>query len=147
MKSIHLEDSWVIRASREKIYEIMTDFENMPKYFPEVTQSIRIVKKEGNNLLMEAKAKTFGKTFFVKMKTQLRPPYGYISDNKSAIGTSGHEEFLMEEVPEGTKINYTYEVEINNVFLRIFAKPLIGWYAMKFWKRAVIDKLKEMLEK
>jgi carbon monoxide dehydrogenase subunit G len=147
MKKIHLKDSWIIKAPREKIYEIMTDFENMTKHFPKVTQSIRIVKKEGNNLLMEAKAKTFGKTFLVKMETQLRPPQGYISDNKSAIGTSGHEEFLMEEIPEGTKINYTYEVEINNIFLRIFAKPLIGWYAMKFWKRAVIDKLKEMLEK
>lgn len=147
MKKIHLKGSWIIKAPREEVYKIMTDFENMPRYFPGVAQSLRIVKREGNNLTIEAKAKTFGKVFPVHMKTQLRPPFGYISDNKSAIGTSGHEEFLMEEVPEGTKINYTYDVEINNVFLRIFAKPLISWYAMRFWKRAVIDKLKEMLEK
>lgn len=125
----------------------MTDFESMPKYFPRVTQSVRIVKREGNDLLIEAKAKTFGKTFPVQMKTQLRPPYGYISDNKSAVGTSGHEEFIMEEVPEGTKINYTYEVELKNPIFRIFGGFLIGWYAMRFWKHAVIDKLKEMLEK
>jgi len=70
-----------------------------------------------------------------------------ISDNKNDIGTSGHEEFLMEEVPEGTKINYTYDVELKNPLFRIFGRFLIGWYAMRFWKRAVIDKLKEMLEK
>lgn len=146
MKKIHLKGSWVIKAPRGKIYEIMTDFENMPKYFPKVAQSLRIIKKENNNLLMEAKAKTFGKAFSVQMETQLRPPYGYISDNKSAIGTSGHEEFLMEEIPEGTKINYTYEVDLKNPILRIFGRLLIGLYAMRFWEHAVIDKLKEMLE-
>jgi len=147
MKKIYLKDSWVIKASREEVYKIMSDFENMPKYFPAVAQSLRILKREGNNLTIEAKAKTFGRVIIAHMETQLRPPVGYVSDNKSAIGTTGHEEFLMEEVPEGTKINYTYDVEINNPFLRIFGRVLIGWYAMRFWKHAVIDKLKEMLEK
>lgn len=147
MKKIYLKDSWIIKAPREKIYEIMTDFENMPKYFPKVAESLRIVKRDGDNLEIEAKAKSFGKTFSVQMKTQLRPPYGYISDNKSAIGTSGHEEFIMEEVPGGTKINYTYDVEFKNPIFRIFGGFLIGQYAMRFWEHAVIDKLKEMLEK
>ena len=146
MKRIHLKGSWIIKAPREEIYKIMTDFENMPRYFPEVADSLRIVKREGNNLIIEAEAKTFGRVIPVHMETQLRPPVGYVSDNKSAIGTAGHEEFLMEEVPEGTKINYTYDVDINNPFLRIFGRVLIGWYAMRFWKCAVIDKLKEMLE-
>ena len=125
----------------------MSDFENMPKYFPAVAQSIHILRREGNKLTMEAKAKTFGRVISAHMETQLRPPFGYVSDNKSEIGTSGHEEFLMEEVPEGTKINYTYDVEIKNPIFRIFGGFLIGWYAMRFWKHAVIDKLKEMLEK
>ena len=81
------------------------------------------------------------------METELRPPIGYVSDNKSAMGTSGHEEFLMEEIPEGTKINYTYNVELKNPILRILGGFLIGWYAMRFWEHAVIDKLKKMLEK
>lgn len=146
MKKIYLKGSWIIKAPREKVYEIMSDFENMPRYFPEVAQSLRIVKRDGNNLVMEAKAKTFGRVFKVAMKTQLRPPLGYVSDNKSEIGTEGHEEFLMEELAEGTKINYTYEVLIHNLFLRVFGRIFITWYAMRFWKHAVIDKLKEMLE-
>ena len=114
MKKIHLKGSWIIKAPREEVYKIMSDFENMPKYFPAVAQSLRILKREGNNLTIEAKAKTFGRVISAHMETQFRPPVGYVSDNKSDIGTSGHEEFLMEEVPEGTKINYTYDVEINN---------------------------------
>ena len=147
MKKILLKGSWIIKAPREKVYNIITDFENMPKYFPKVAESLRIVSREGNNLTIEAQAKSFGKTFRTHMKTRLCPPKGFISDNESAIGTAGHEEFMLEEIPEGTKINYTYDVELKNAFLRIFAKPLIKWYALKFWKKAVVDKLKEMLEK
>jgi len=146
VKKIFLKDSWIIKASRDKVYEIMSDFENMPKYFPAVAQSIRIIKREGERLTMEAKAKTFGRVISVQMETQLRPPFGYISDNKSGIGTAGHEEFLMEEIPEGTKINYAYDVELRNPIFRIFGGFLINWYAMRFWKHAVIDKLKEMVE-
>lgn len=146
MNKIFLKKSWIIKAPREEIYKIMSDFENMPKYFPEVAESLKIIKREGNNLEIDAKAKTFGKTVLVKMKTQLKPPFGYISDNVN-INSRGHEEFLMEEIEEGTRINYTYDVELNNPVFKFFGKFLIGWYAMRFWERAVIDKLKKMLEK
>jgi len=147
MKQIHLEASWIIKASREKIYEIMSDFENMPKYFPKVAQMVRIINRDGNNLTIKADVKSFGKVFKVNMKTKLCPPRGFVSNNESELGTSGHEEFLMEEVAGGTKINYTYELNIHKRWLRIIAKPLIEWFAMKSWERSVINKLKEMLEK
>lgn len=125
MKNITLTGSWIIKAPREKIYAIMSDFEHMPKHFPKVAKSLKIVKREGNHLSIDGVAKTWGKTISVHMETELRPPYGFVSDNKSQIGTAGHEEFMMEEVPEGTKINYLYQVEIKSAFLRVLAKPLI----------------------
>lgn len=147
MKRIFLKNSWIIKAPKDEVYRIMSDFENMPKYFPAVAQSIQVLKRDGNNLTMEAKAKTFGRVFSVQMETQLYPSLGYISDNKSGIGTTGHEELLLEDAPEGTRINYAYNVELKNPILRIFGRFLIGRYAMRFWEKAVIDKLKEMLEK
>jgi len=82
------------------------------------------------------------------MKTEIISGKGYMSDNKSpAFGTSGHEEFLLSEAEEGTLVSYVYEVSIHKPWLRIVAKPLIGWYSMKFWEKAVIDKLKKMVEK
>lgn len=125
----------------------MSDFENMPKYFPKVAQSLRILKRDGNHLSIKAKAKTFGRVIAAQMETELRPPLGYVSDNKSALGTSGHEEFLMEEIPEGTRIKYSYAVQLENPVLRVLGGFLIGQYALRFWEHAVIDKLKEMLEK
>lgn len=50
MKHIHLENSWVIKAPLEEVFNIITDFENMPKNFPKVAESITITKREGNDL-------------------------------------------------------------------------------------------------
>ena len=147
MKQILLRGSWVIRAPRDAVYAIMSDFESMPDHFPEVAQSLRIIEKTGNRLTISAEAKSFGTVFPVAMRTELLPPEGYISDNvNEKLGIVGHEEFLMEEIPQGTRINYSYLVTINRVCLRLVARPLLGWYAMRFWRRAVIDRLKHMLE-
>lgn len=148
MKHIHLEDSWIIKAPVEDIFNIVTDFENMPKNFPKVAEKVTITKREGNNLEMDVQIKSFGTTFPAKMKTKIIPQRGFISDNQSSkFGTSGHEELLLERVEDGAKINYIYEVDIHKKWLRIIAKPLIGWFAMKAWEKAFIYPLRKMLEK
>ena len=145
MKTLHLEASWIIKAPREAIYKIMTDFENYPKRFPKVAKSARIISQNGNDYVIAVQTKSFGKTWQVTMNTQMRPPEGFISENISEFGIE-HEKFLMEETSEGTKINYINDVEIKSFFFRIFGRILVSWYAMKYWERAVIDKLREMLE-
>ena len=148
MSHIHLENSWIIKAPLAGVFNIVTDFENMPKYFPKVAESLTITKRDGNDLEIEAQVKSFGKTFLVKMKTKIIPGRGFISDNESPkFGTSGHEEFLLEEVAGGTKIKYIYEVDIHKKWLRIIAKPLIGLFAMKAWENAVINELRRIVEK
>ena len=147
MKEITLHKQWVIKASVEEVFRIMTDFEKLPEYFPRVAESVLINKRDGNNLEMEAMVKSFGKKFKVKMKTQILPEKGFISDNDSyQFGTSGHEELLFSEHKEGTLIDYTYQVTIHKPWLRVIATPLIKWYSMKFWEKAVIEELKKMLE-
>lgn len=148
MKEITLHKQWVIKAPIEDVFKIMTDFEKLPEHFPKVAESIQIKKREGNCLEMDATVKSFSKEFPVKMKTEILPGKGFISDNDSyKFGTSGHEELLLSEHPEGTLVDYTYQVSIHKKWLRVVAVPLIRSYSMKFWKKAVIDRLKELLEK
>ncbi|MFA6269940.1 MAG: SRPBCC family protein [Candidatus Paceibacterota bacterium] len=148
MKGITLRAKWLIKAPLTEVFDMMTDFEKFPEYFPKVAASIKVVKREGNNLEMDAVAKSFGQNFPVKMKTQILPGKGYLSDNENPkFGTSGHEEFLLSENREGTLVDYTYQVAIHKFWLRIFAKPLIGWFSMKFWEKAVIGELRKKLEK
>lgn len=146
MNKLHLEGSWVIKASRHEIYKIISDFENMPKYFPTIAESVRIIEKQENHQKMEARVKSFGKVFDVKMQTELLPDLGFKSRNESSFGVTGYEEFMMQDNHDGTRITYTYEIEIYRPLLRIMATPLIKWFAMWSWKRAIIDKLRSIVE-
>lgn len=147
MKEITLHNQWIIKAPTNKVAEIMTDFERLPEYFPKVAEKVVVNKRDGNNLEMEATVKSFGKKFQVRMKTQILPGKGFISDNDSyQFGTSGHEKLLLSEHPLGTLIDYTYQVTIHKKWLRIVATPLIKWYSMKFWEKAVIDELRKRVE-
>ncbi len=146
--NITLHAAWLIKAPLSEVFAMMTDFERFPEYFPKVAESIRVVSRKGNDLEMNATAKSFGRTFSVRMNTRILPGKGYISDNENpAFGTSGHEEFLLSEHPEGTMIDYTYQVAIHKRWLRIVAQPLIGWFSMKYWQKAVIDELRKRLER
>jgi hypothetical protein len=148
MKDITLNTKWIIKAPLTVVFNIVTDFEKFPEYFPKVAESIRIVKREGDYIEIDAVVKSFGRNFPVKMKTQILPEKGYISDNESPVfGTSGHEELVLSEHTKGTVIDYTYQVAIHKRWLRIVAKPLIGWFSMKFWEKAVIDELRKRVEK
>ena len=148
MKDIALHAKWLIKASRAEVFDIMTDFERWPEYFPKVAESIQVIKHEGNILVIEATVKSFGQMFPVKMRTQILPGKGFVSNNESPkFGTSGHEELLLSERSEGTTIDYTYQVVIHKRWLRIVAQPLIGWFSMKYWQKAVIDELRKMLER
>ena len=148
MKDIILHAKWIIKAPLAEVYNMMTDFEKWPEYFPKVAESIEVIKREGNNFEMNATVKSFGQKFPVKMKTEIIPQKGYISDNENPkFGTSGHEELLFFPCPEGTVINYTYQVAIHKRWLRVVARPLIGWFSMKYWQKAVIDELRKRLEK
>lgn len=148
MGGITLHKQWLIKAPVEEVFGVMTDFEKFPKYFPKVAESIQIKKREGDHLEMDAMVSSFGKKLPVKMKTQILPGKGFISDNDSFVfGTSGHEEFMLSPNEEGTVIDYTYQVTIHKPWLRIVATPLIKWYSMKYWEKAVIDELRKMLEK
>lgn len=126
----------------------MTDFEKFPENFPKVAEAIKIMKRAGDYLEMQAAVKSFGREFPVTMKTRILPGRGFISDNESPkFGTSGHEELLLSLRPEGTMIDYTYQVAIHKRWLRIVAKPLIGWFSMKYWQKAVIDELRKKPDK
>lgn len=148
MKEITLHKQWLIKAPLIEVFNIMTNFEKWPEYFPKVAESIQVIRHGENNLEIEATVKSFGQKFPVKMKTQILPGKGFISDNDSPkFGTSGHEEMLLSKSSEGTLIDYTYRVSIHKAWLRVVATPLIRWYSMKYWEKAVINELRKALKK
>jgi len=144
---IKLHAQWLVRAPLPKVFDLITDFANWPQYFPKVAESIRVVARNGNNLELATAVKSFGKSFPVKMQTRIIPGKGFVSDNDNPkFGTSGHEEFMLSKHPDGTTIDYTYEVTIHKFWLRLVARPLIEWFSMKYWEGAVVGELRKRLE-
>lgn len=146
---VPVRESWLIRAKRDAVYSIISDFEAMPRNFPKVAHSIRILERDGNRLIIEAEAASFGRFFpraRVSMTADLLPGEGYRCRTRGiTFNTSGEEELLLVDDPEGTRIQYTYIVTVKN---KRFA-PLYAWlvrkFALPFWKQAVIDQLEVLL--
>jgi len=145
MGKLRLEGSWIVRVPRRGVYDIITDFEKLPVYFPAVAKSAKIVSRDGNRFVVEAETKAFfgSKTYKVRMEGELRPPDGFVSTNTSEICVE-EESFMMDEVPEGTRIRYLNVVDIKNWFYRIFGFVLIKYVALWYWKRIVIDKFEQI---
>ncbi|MFH0911798.1 MAG: hypothetical protein V1918_09885 [Planctomycetota bacterium] len=75
----------------------------------------------------------------------LRPNEGFASTNTSSLGVE-HEVVTLEHVPEGTRLVYRNDVEVKSRLFRIFGGFLIRHAALKYWERAYLGKLREMLE-
>lgn len=147
---VAVHGNWLVRADRESIYEIISDFEHMPEHFPKVARAMRLVKRDGDVLTLEAESASFGSLFpsvKIEMTATLLPGRGYrCSTRNLTFDTAGDEELLLVDDPEGTRIKYTYFVTVR----RRWVKPLYGWtvsvFALPYWKRAVVDPLESLVE-
>lgn len=145
MKEKVLKGSWIIDATVEDVYRIISNFEKAPEYFPLVAKGMKVVSRHGNNLEIEATTNTFGINFKVKMKTTLIPNKGFKSVNESNLAIED-EQFLIEPVAQGVRIDYLNKVKIKNNILNMFSHLIIGKAALKFWEFAYINKLKKILK-
>jgi hypothetical protein len=147
---VPVRGSWVIRAKRDAIYKIISDFESMPKNFPRIAHSIKVVSREGQKINFEAESASFGRFFpraKINVSAELLPGKGYrCKTHNLTFNTTGEEELLLVDDPEGTRIEYTYFVTVKN---RRWA-PLFEWLvrhlALPFWKKNVVDRLKVLVK-
>jgi hypothetical protein len=107
MGTVRLEGAWLIPVSRRAAYAVMTDFERFPVHFPAVAKSVCVVNLDEHRFVVDAETKAFlgSKTYQVRMEGELQPPEGFVSTNTSSMGVE-HETFMMEKVPEGTRVHY-----------------------------------------
>lgn len=140
---------WLIRSDRDSVYAIVSDFEHMPEHFPKVARAIRILDRDGDVLTIEADAASFGRLFppvKVSMTAELLPSRGYrCSTHNLTFNTTGDEELLLLDDPDGTRIKYTYFVTVKHRRLR----PLYAWavrtFGLPYWKRCFVDRLEILL--
>lgn len=86
----------IIRAERNKVYETITDFENLPIKLPKYFKSVKIIRKENNVIFTEEFVNMTGRDITQKVKHVLTPP-------------EKHEVFIIEGEVKDSHIIETYE--------------------------------------
>ena len=93
-----------IKADREKVFKLVTDFENLPKNFPQFFKSIKVISREGNIVTTEDDAMMAGREVHQTTKHALTP--SEIDDVHLLSGDAkdSHIVTTYSTIPEGTKV-------------------------------------------
>ena len=142
---IRVQSRWFVPASRGLVYKVVSDFERLPQHFPRVARSTKVISRDGNRLVIEAAAASFGRFFpvvRVTIKAELLPGVGYrCATFNHTFQTTGEEELLLSDVPGGTEITYSYAVKLRHHWLRPVYSWLVRRIGLRFWKRAYLEPL------
>ena len=137
--------SWVVPAPRPAVYAIVSDFERLAVHFPRLAHSARITARDGNRLVVEVRAASFGRLFpgaRITIHAELQPGCGYRCETVNhTFGTTGREALELGDDPGGTRIAYTYRVRVRPGWLRPLYAWLVRRLALPYWKRNYLDPL------
>lgn len=150
-EKVEVVGNWLIKAKREEVYKIVSNWEKIPENFPKIAKSMTVIEKNDTKLKVEAVAASFGR-FFPKVKinidVELLPNRGYRCQTfNTTFNTTGEEELLLLDDPEGTMVKYTYFLTIHNKRWKRLYVWLVKTFGLPFWKRAFIDRLNIMFTK
>ncbi len=147
---VAVHGDWLVRADRESVYAIISDFEHMPEHFPKVARAMRLISREGDVLTLEAESASFNSLFpsaKIEMTATLLPGQGYrCTTHNLTFNTTGDEELLLVDDPEGTRIKYTYFVTVRHRWMRRTYAWLVRVLALPFWKRSFVDPLESLVK-
>jgi hypothetical protein len=141
---------WVIPAPRLSVYTVASDFERLALHFPKLARSACVTSRSADQMVIEVEAASFG-WFFPAVRltihAELLPGIGYrCSTFNHTFGTTGREEFVLTDAPQGTQIAYTYIVKVRRRWLR----PLYGWlvrrFALSYWRHHYLEPLTRLAQ-
>ena len=114
-------------ATREKIFEIATDYESFQTILPEFFPSIRVISVRPNAILVEEHLKLVGKELIIMAKhvTDVPKIHEIFIVGGDAKGTHITEEY--EQTPKGTRIVLTVDFKLKGSMrlARIFGKDKV----------------------
>jgi carbon monoxide dehydrogenase subunit G len=145
MKPIHWWGSWLIRAPREQVFAMMTDFDNWPRMMPRVVKSARIIERDENTVVLSGSFSILGQRGDAVMNIRLDPPGEWVAQNHS--GQLGRETEIIrfEAVDLGTRLTWEVDVEPKKRVVRLVA-PLLTFPIRWFYQRAIVQPLRNSLE-
>ena len=126
-----------VDADRDKIFRVITDFENLAKLFPKYFKSLKIVSKSGNTTKLVEDLEVLGKKLSVMVDHIVEEPDKHIVIMLDGPGKDTRFEEPFEKVPEGTKITVEVDLVLNGKF------KVMGFLAKKKIKSKMSQALDE----
>ncbi len=93
-----------IKADREKIFKMVTDFENLSNKFPQFFKSVKVISRQGNIVTTEDEAVMAGKEVHQTTKHILTFPEIDDVELLSGDAKGSHIVTTYTTIPEGTKV-------------------------------------------
>ena len=121
---LHSENSVIAKAPLEKVFAAMEDVTALPKYSTVITKC-RETGREGNIVYTETEAKFMGRVAKSKEKHVFTPPARHEFEGESNGGKTKTVMTLVA-VPEGTRIDTVWDIELKGVFARLFGSMAKG---------------------
>jgi len=126
----------IIKAERSKVFNTITDFENLPNRLPEFFNSIKIVSKEGNVTIIEESIKMTGRDITQTTKHILTPPEKHEVLVMTGDAKDSHIVETYENVSEGTKVTVDGDFKLSGKL------KLVGFIA----KRKIEKNINEVMD-
>ena len=129
-----------VDADRDKIFKVITDFENLAKIFPKYFKSLKIISKSGNVTKLQEDLEFLGKKLSVTVDHIVEEPDKHIVIMLDGPGKDTRFEETFEKVSEGTKIAVEVDLVLNGKF------KVMGFFAKKKIKSKMSEALDEFAE-
>lgn len=94
----------VIKAERTKIFNTVTDFENLPSKLPSYFKTMKVVRKEGDSTIIEESIRMAGRDITQTAKHVLKSPEKHEVFIMDGDAKDSHIVETYESISEGTKI-------------------------------------------
>ena len=130
----------IVDVDRDKIFNVITDFENLAKIFPKYFKSLKIISKSGNITKLEEELEFLGKKLNVTVDHIVEEPDKHTVIMLDGPGKNTKFEEMFEKMPEGTKITVDVDLVLNGKF------KVMGFFAKKQIKNKMSQALDEFAE-
>ena len=94
----------IIKADRAKVFNTVTDFENLPSKLPSYFKAMKVVSREGDSIVIEESIRMAGRDITQTAKHILWPPEKHEVFILDGEAKDSHIVEAYESTAEGTKI-------------------------------------------
>jgi len=113
LKKISFEKT--VKAKRDKVFKIVTDYESFQKLLPQYFTSVRIRSTRGNVSVVEEHIKLAGKELVMMTKHVKKEPELHDVFVIGGDGKGSHISEKYEEIPKGTKITVEADIKLKGI--------------------------------